>query len=194
MSYTTLDAVRRYLRIPASDSAQDAAILALIPAIDAGIDRYCRRTLSAHSATVLHDAPANPLRLWLQDWLLSVTSITNGNGAALTFGTQVFGGPSLGPPYRWLDINTSSGVLFQAGATTQRCISVVGVWGIAASALPIVTLAANTWIDAVLNRAGRVGVATERVEEFSVTFEDSEALPPAHVRALLDSYKWREYS
>jgi hypothetical protein len=68
-------------------------------------------------------------RLWLyENELISLDTLTAGGVAIAP--TDYFLEPvNLGPPYRWIEIDLSSSAAFSAGATHQRAIAGLGLWG-----------------------------------------------------------------
>jgi LysM repeat protein len=73
--------------------------------------------------------PGRAQTLQLDADLISVTSITNGDGSTIP-PTSYFVEPvNYGPPYSWIEINRASSAAFTAGNTDQRAITIVGLWG-----------------------------------------------------------------
>ena len=94
------------------------------------VEHLTHRRFYPEIATKYYDWPnqqhSSSYRLWLDDDLLSATSITAG-GALLT---NYFLEPANdGPPYNCLETNLSSSSVFGSGSTHQRAIAITGSWG-----------------------------------------------------------------
>lgn len=75
------------------------------------------------------DTYARSWRIWLDRFdLISVTSVTNGDGTTVPPG-NLFLEPQDGPPYDRLEINRGTVSTFASGTTVQRAVAVAGVWG-----------------------------------------------------------------
>jgi len=89
-------------------------------------DRLTRRRFFELSATHRFDYQEGyQLMLYDQD-LLSLTTLTNGDGNAL--GTYYLY-PLRFSPKRWIELDKSGGDIFTYSTTPQRCIQVAGLWG-----------------------------------------------------------------
>jgi len=66
--------------------------------------------------------------LFLEDDLLSVTTLTNGDDTEIVTG-DYFLYPAKGPPYTWIECDISSGDFFLFQTTKQQAIEVDGQWG-----------------------------------------------------------------
>jgi hypothetical protein len=125
--YATVPQVRRLAGITDTDS--DALIADMIPRISRQVDRWCRRFFYEKVATISFDLQTST-RLWLNPWdLLSITTLTNGDGTVLTQGTHFLCYPEFGPPYRWIDRKSDGQYLFTSSGTSQQSISIAGKWG-----------------------------------------------------------------
>lgn len=124
LNYTTWEAVKMYLAI--SGSGDDALGGSLVSRACAMIDQFCRRRFAAVTATRLFDVPSGPT-LWLDEDLLSVTTLLNGDGSTLTSGQYVLLPTNMTPRY---GIRLRSGSAWVGGATgDEQAISVAGTWG-----------------------------------------------------------------
>ncbi|WP_413102221.1 hypothetical protein [Streptomyces sp. Inha503] len=100
------------------------------------VEGLCHRRFYPEQATRFFDWPneqgARPWRLWLDDSeLISVTSLSSG-GVAIP-DTDFFLEPNRsGPPYRRIEIDLDSNAAFGGGSTSQRDITVTGLWGYSA--------------------------------------------------------------
>jgi len=128
------------------DTAIDIAIAEGSRAVDALLGRrdgaFIPRTQTRYYRW---DPPtvAPTWRLWLDEWLISLTGLTGESGAVTIPVGDVFLEPvNEGPPYTWLEVDQSSSdasARFSAGNTRQRAIAVTGSWGFQAD-----TVAAGT--------------------------------------------------
>lgn len=122
-------------------SAQDIKATAYVGrdidrAVDSGaraVEGLLHRVLYPRTATRYFDYPgdtyARSWRIWLERYdLISVTSVTNGDGTVVPTG-NLFLEPQDGPPYDRLEINRGTVSTFASGTTVQRAVAVTGVWG-----------------------------------------------------------------
>jgi hypothetical protein len=193
MAYSTRANVKTYLGIAPTDTSRDAVIDLLIPLVTYSVDTWCRRSLATRTETHYFDW-VDSFRVWLDDWLQTVTTLTNGNGQVLVENTDFIKYPPQGPPYRYLEIKRNAGKLFLWSGTVQRAISVLGVWGQNADKQALAGHATNIWISALLTRRGFEGISTTRIEDISTAFEPPDpASPPADVVKVLKSCRWVDF-
>jgi len=122
LEYTTGAAVKAYLDI--SSSGDDVLLGQLVSRACAMIDRFCRRRFIAAAMTRLFDAPSGDT-LWLDEDLLSVTAITNGDGSAVGSGQYVLL-PANGLPKCAIRLRKSTGATWIG---EEQAIHVQGTWG-----------------------------------------------------------------
>ncbi len=88
--------------------------------------RLTRRHFFELAATHRFDyQEGHQLMLYDQD-LLSLTTLTNGDGNALS---TYYLYPLRFSPKRWIELDKSGGDIFTYSTTPQRCIQVAGLWG-----------------------------------------------------------------
>ncbi len=88
------------------------------------IEGLCHRIFYPLTATRSFDLPVTNT-LWLyQHELTSVEAIVSGN-SAMSVADYILR-PESGPPYSWIDVNTSGSVGWQSGQTPQRTIAITG--------------------------------------------------------------------
>lgn len=98
------------------------------------VDTLCRRRFAPVQETRYFDWPApgssSPsYRLWLdEDEIITLDSITAG-GIALDVDDVLPEPVNDGPPFDHLDLNLGTSAAFNVGATWQRAIMAVGLWG-----------------------------------------------------------------
>ena len=129
MSYASLTDFKNYAAITSSDSADDDVIQVCLDAAGAFIDKYTYRHFEPVTQTRRFDTPDDEM-LYLDDDLLSVTTITNGDGVEVTSSQY-----SLQPaniPQKWgVRLKGSSGVTWEDDSADdpEQAIQVKGVWG-----------------------------------------------------------------
>jgi hypothetical protein len=121
---TTLHQLRARLNLGATETADDARLLNALEAAAASIERATGRRFSPQRLTRLHDY-TSPVELLLEDDLLELTSITNGDGATLALG-DVIRLPDM-PPHSVLRLVSSSA--FTYARSPLESIGVTGIWG-----------------------------------------------------------------
>ncbi|RMF81959.1 MAG: hypothetical protein D6737_03395 [Chloroflexi bacterium] len=121
----TLHQLRRRLGLASSDTADDDRLRVALEAATAHIERIAGRTFVPRVATLEHTVlDAN--ELVLDDDLLDLTSLTNGDGSSINLSDVI----------RFPNGNESSGILRLTGnsvfvwqTTPLHAIQVTGVWG-----------------------------------------------------------------
>lgn len=185
--YTTWAAVKTYLDI--SSSGDDTLGAALVTRASAMIDRYCRRVFTAASATRLFDVPEKET-LFLDEDLVSVTTLTNGDGTAIASTQYVLLPKNITPKYG-IRLRETASVGWLRSSTTgeYQAISVAGSWGYAASPPDDVVQAAvrlTAWIyrqrDAPFGQTARPEIGV---------IETPLSMPPDVVRILAPFVKVR---
>ena len=156
------------------------------------VDRLCHRIFWPQTCSRTFDWPhptqATPWLIWLSEGvgdppmpdLASLTSLTSGGVSIPT--TSVLLRPDDGPPYTRLELDTSTSAAFGGGDTSQRDITVTGVWSwgldsAAAGALAEDLDASETSVDVTDSAAAGVGdllvVGTERMLVTGKTMADT---------------------
>jgi hypothetical protein len=120
----TLHQLRARLNLGAAETADDARLINALEAAAAGIERATGRRFSPHRLTRLHDY-TNPVELLLEDDLLDLVSITNGDGSTVAL-TDVIRLPDTAP-HSVLRLTGSSAFLYMR--SPLEAISVTGIWG-----------------------------------------------------------------
>jgi hypothetical protein len=195
--YTTVPKVKIQAGIDRDDTSQDAWIQSLIEPVSRAIDEHCHRWFYARTLTIPWDYQ-DPwkLMLWGRD-LLSITTLTNGNGTAFSAG-QYFLYPTFGPPYRWIEIARNRGVLFNWSGTPQQAISIAGTWGyLEDGETPTrIQYAAAAWLSYLLKEGPDAGVRSKTIGDFSVSFgslDEQLKEPPGEVKNALGKFIMRDY-
>lgn len=128
-SYATLAQIVEYLRIESTDAGDDTVLTGLLEAASRLIERMTGRVFAGASATRYFDTPGGQ-ELALDTDLVSVTTLTNGDGTVIAAGDYSLW-PRNAAPKRAIVLKSSSAVgwLPDASGSTDGAISVLGVWG-----------------------------------------------------------------
>jgi len=119
----TLYELRQHLGFAASDTAEDARLLAALEAASTAIERHTRRRFQPRLATILHSIDLrNANELALLDDLLELQAITNGDSSAVELAdvTQL----------RSAVLRLRNGAVFVYSDTPVEAIGVTGIWGL----------------------------------------------------------------
>lgn len=126
--YATVEQLKHYLGI--TTRPDDALLSALLERAQTLIDTSTRRTFECSTATTrTFDAVADVKgpRLWLDDDLAAITSVTNGDGVVVTSGQYVTE-PRRSTPYYALKLLASSNVAWTYTTDPEGAIAIVGKW------------------------------------------------------------------
>lgn len=129
--YTTWAAVKTYLGV--TGVTDDTLGALLVTRACAMIDRFCRRQFVALTATRTFDVPSSET-LWLDEDLISVSAITNGDGTTVASSQYVLLPHNVTPKYA-IRLRSAASVSWVASSTTgdEQAISVAGSWGYSAA-------------------------------------------------------------
>lgn len=116
------------------NNADDSLILWFAEAASRSIDGYCKRRFYPHIQTFKYDWRGQTIELVFGDDLISLTTLTNGNGAVIAAtGSNNLANYFLYPtnfyPKFKLQLAINQGLAWTYTNTPQQCISVLGVWG-----------------------------------------------------------------
>jgi len=129
MAYTDTTTLKRYLGI--TGTGDDTLLTELIARAQAIIDSHTRRTFEASAdATKYFDVP-DEYELYLGTDLCSVTSVTNGDGTAVTEYVTL---PRRSTPYYAIVPKALSGVVWTYTTNPENAIAVTGKWAYSTSA------------------------------------------------------------
>jgi hypothetical protein len=134
MAYATIAEVKAYLGI--DGSADDALLTALLPRAQKWLEDEIGAVFEASAdSTRYFDAVADVdgRRLWLDTFLYSITSITNGDGVVVTAGQYVTE-PRNAAPYHAITLRSNSGVSWTYDDDPENAIAIAGRWAYSASA------------------------------------------------------------
>jgi len=156
VAYVTAAEIKAFADI--TDTDQDALLDDLALAASERIDRFTGTWFASETMTLEHDYYESHL-LRLRCDLLTVTTLTNGDGTTIT-ADKYWLDPVSGPPYRRIEIKPTSGVVFTYSGTAKRAISIEGTWGYAATAPQTVKEVAIEMVLWMLNRAPDHGMTS----------------------------------
>jgi hypothetical protein len=122
-----------------SNELIDEQIAAGADEIDGAMHRVFYPTVDTRFFNWPDPQSARPWRLWLnQHELISLTSMTSGGVAIPTGNVKLY--PTLGPPYKHLELDVSTNSVFSATATWQYTTAVTGLFGYRADEIAVGTL------------------------------------------------------
>ena len=133
MSYTTAAAIRNYLGISAT--TDDTLLAQLAGAAQAWIERKTGRIFEAAAdSTKYCDAitDVSGLTLRLPADLCAITTVTNGDGAAVA-STKYVTNPRNATPYYSLTLKLSSALVWTYTTDPENAITIVGKWAYSAT-------------------------------------------------------------
>lgn len=141
--YATREDVKSALDI-AETARSDRRVDQAIEAASRWIEGFLHRRFYPELATRYFDFPgqyARPWRLWLDDSeLISLTSISSG-GVTIDPATVFLEPNRTGPPYSRVELNIGTNSAFGGGQTTQRDITITGLWGYSSDDAAVTTAA-----------------------------------------------------
>lgn len=121
---STLDQLRARLGIASTDTADDTRLLSALQAAAAQIERAAGRHFCPHQKALQHNYTSS-LELLLDDDLLELSAITNGDGRALTL-SDVIPVPDEAP---YGVLRLTGGSAFTWSTSPVQAITVTGLWG-----------------------------------------------------------------
>lgn len=197
--YCTLQEVKDELRVESFDSVDDTVLERIIEDVSRRIDGHCaRQFFVSGSAARYYSVPEDGAReLWLDDDLYGLTSITNGDGAAVASG-QYYLWPRNAAAKAAIILTEAGSTAWEpdASGNTEAVIAVSGSWGYVdrsgtdARALRIVGAtrrAAVLWaVDEYKNRFGAASQVTTVTAARALL---SQAGVPAAVANILEPYR-----
>lgn len=186
--YISLSDFKLYAEITSTDANDDAALEDMIEAASRFIDRFTGRIFYAETATKLFDLPeGDTLYLETED-LLTVTTLTNGDGTTIASSNYWLLPHNTSPKYA-IRLRASSGVSWDSATNgdVYACISIAGTWGYASSAPDNVKLACAMIANAYRQQRSGQGVQAATVTPGGLVLQDVEIPRPA--LAILRDYR-----
>ena len=133
--YTTRQAMLDLLRVNVTDKIDDDVLDSLITAASRYIDGETRRTFYARTETRYFSVPdreqqSDTRKLWLDDDLLTITTLTNGDATVLTSADYNLLPRNETPKYA-IQLKDSSDVIWEVNSSSSAefVISIAGTWG-----------------------------------------------------------------
>ena len=124
ITLSTLDQLRTRLGLASGDTADDARLMSALQAASAQIERATGRRFSPRQKSLRHTYSSS-LELLLDDDLLELTGLTNGDGSLIPL-TDVIPVPD-SAPFSYLRLTGSSAFLWTLSPV--QAITVSGIWG-----------------------------------------------------------------
>jgi hypothetical protein len=187
--YCTLAEFKNFDRITSTDATDDGVIESIIEMASRFIDWWTGRRFYATSASRYFDAP-DTRDLWLDEDLISVTSVTNGDGTAIASGEYQLLPLNESPKYA-IRLKASSSVSWtgDSNGNTEGVVTVAGSWGYASSTPSDIKNACMLIAASVYRK--RFG-ATEGGGKATITAGGVVLMPetmPAAAQAMLTQYR-----
>jgi len=128
-SYATLSEFLAQPEITSAAPVDDVFIEDILQRASRAVDTYCGTWFYADTQTRTYDLPRGR-ELELDAPLLAVTTLTNGDGVAIT-STEYNLLPKNGPHYWFIKLKSSSTTLWQPSTNgdTESVVTVAGSWG-----------------------------------------------------------------
>ena len=135
--YATLAEFKLWADVTSTDSDDDTVIEDIIEAASRWIDDETGRTFYARTQTRYFDVPLDGSReLKLDDDLLTITSITNGDGNTIDDSSEINTIPKNVTPYYAIKIKAGSTYYWtqDSSGNVEDVIAIAGTWGYSATA------------------------------------------------------------
>jgi hypothetical protein len=131
--YATLDGYKGFADIDSTDTDDDAAIEKIIEGVSRYIDLKTQRRFYALTDTRFYDRPSGR-ELELDDDLLTITTLSNGDGVAIASSDYNLI-PRNDPPYRAIRLTETSTIFWTLDdeGNSEFVIDVAGTWGYVAA-------------------------------------------------------------
>jgi hypothetical protein len=136
MAYATLAQLRAYLKLGATETADDALLTDLLARAQQAIDTFCARTFEASADTTRYcdaDRDVDGYRLVLDADLCAITSVVNGNGETIA-ATDYVTEPRNRTPYYAITLKASKGNVWEYDSDPENAIAITGKWAYATTA------------------------------------------------------------
>ena len=187
--YATLAEFKAYAKISSTDATDDGVIEDIIEAASRYVDRKSGRTFYARSETRYFDMPFDSRELRLDDDLLTITTLTNGDGTAIT-STYYNLIPKNATPYNAIKIKETASIswTYDSSGESEAVISVAGTWGYSATRpddINLVCLAISQGLYKRRFGENSTGTATITAAGVVITPDDM----PSWAWALLQAYR-----
>ena len=132
--YATIAEFKAFASITSTDATDDTVITDILDSVSRFIDNHTRRTFYARTETRYFDVPVGSI-LDLDDDLLTITTLTNGDTTVLSSSTDYILLPNNEYPKYAVKLKTSSTNVWEqdSSGNSEKAITILGTWGWAAS-------------------------------------------------------------
>jgi len=128
--YLQITEFKAYPGSKITGSGDNSLIYDLLTEASRLIDEETGRFFYEITETRKFDCPRKPYVDLVFDWpLLSLTTLTNGNGTTISSSDYFLYPDPNNPPFMWLELDKSSGIVWEYSDTPQQAIQVAGKWG-----------------------------------------------------------------
>jgi hypothetical protein len=182
MAWTDAEEVRELLKV--GSPSEDGLFDSLIANAQAHVEAQTQRQFEAAAATRYYD-PTDEMvvdgpYLFLDEDLVSVTTLTNGDSDVLTVTTEYILQPvNEGPPYDTVKLIETGGIVWTYEDDPEIAISLLGSWGYQA-AVPADIKYAVQLLTAFYYRSRQAGPDADRT-----IFADGTVIAPAQAPMLV---------
>lgn len=185
--YASLTDFKNFARISSSDAADDWVIENIIEAASRVIDNETRRTFYARTETHYYDVPVGDTLYIMDDDLLTVTTLTNGDATVLTTADYILK-PNNATPKWAIKIKDSSSYTWEetSAGNDEQAITIVGTWGWSATAPLDIKQACLEIAMSYYHRFGENSTSETTITTGGVVITPRDI--PAGARAVLDNY------
>jgi hypothetical protein len=188
--YITLDELKEYLGVSVTDDTLDDTYSLLITSASRHIEGVCNRRFYTPTSdeTRSFDIPSSNT-LWFDEDLVSITSITNGDGNAIP-ATDYILLPANETPKYLLRLRANASTTWQTGSNghAEQVIDVAGKWGYSNEPPANIQEATLLMISHSLNSAEDPNKIREEIGEYSIEYRDfalEDDMPPEILSKLL---------
>lgn len=133
--YCTLNEFKAYMNTTSTDTADDGVIEDIIEGASRLIDSTTARTFYARTETHYYNTPSG-YELWIDDDdLLTITTLTNGDGTTISSGDYKLMPLNKSPKYM-IYLKPSSNLIWALDSDSEAlgAITILGTWGYSATA------------------------------------------------------------
>ncbi len=133
--YATLTEFKAYANITSTDATDDAVIEDIIEGASRLIDTYTGRTFYARTDTHYYNTPNSFELLIEDDDLLTITTLTNGDGTVISSNNYKLLPLNESPKFM-VYLKTSSGIIWTLDSNSDPigAITILGTWGFSSTA------------------------------------------------------------
>lgn len=187
--YATLVEFKAWPDITSTDAGDDTLIEYLIGAASRFIDDQTGRTFYARTETRNFDVPKGTRELRLDDDLLIITTLTNGDGNEIANTEYILLSANVDPKFA-IVLKSTSSTTWQpdSNSGTEQVISVLGTWGwVADHPDNIKTACLQIATDYYNKTIGNAGASVATITSAGVVL--SPAGVPATAMQIINSYR-----